>query len=505
MFNTPIITLLNLHIYCVTGGVILGIIIGLIASWLFYRFIQALRTAMTISSKNKLMSKIAGNFISKLLVRLVFGKQKDTSADTAKSPYIRKGFVYPLIIVIVLLFITEFFVINSTIKSIVISSLEKAVGAEVNVSKVNCSLLSGSIELENLQVTDPSNPTDNMLYVKNGLCDLSISSLLNRSIVFDKVILKGVQSGVKREQLGKVYTKQTQSTAASSHEKFISKNEYNILDKVKKGQKYLDTVQKYYKILNNSKRAAKSKDSNVSDTEQKMKSPLMERSAAELIATKPTVLIKELESDLKQPYPNNITILNLSTEPHLVKDAMIIDIVPVNKVDGPIINMSFSEKSGNGNAYITFNASGINLGALELTKQLPYQFKSSGTDVNAVGNINPENIDIPFTLTMHNLEPVKADNNSKGSFLDTGKLKPIDKLTLFFKLVGTSGKLNIVSEKDKNISSVNSVLGAQAGSILTGTINKQLKEHGNALPEDIKNSINDKKIKNLKDTINSFF
>ena len=84
-------------------------------------------------------------------------------------------------------------------------SLEKTVGAEVNISKVSLELAPLALRINNLQITDAAKPTHNSLSFGHARASLELWPALLGYYVIDELSVDGLQYGAQRSSEGKVY------------------------------------------------------------------------------------------------------------------------------------------------------------------------------------------------------------------------------------------------------------------------------------------------------------
>ncbi|MGP9802035.1 TIGR03545 family protein [Rheinheimera sp. NSM] len=86
-------------------------------------------------------------------------------------------------------------------------SLEKAVGAEVNISKVSLELAPLALRVNNLQITDAAQPTHNSLSFGHARAALELWPALLGYYVIEELTVDGLQYGAQRSSEGAVYRK----------------------------------------------------------------------------------------------------------------------------------------------------------------------------------------------------------------------------------------------------------------------------------------------------------
>mgnify|MGYP006145921689 FL=1 len=84
-------------------------------------------------------------------------------------------------------------------------SLEKTVGAEVNIDKVALQLAPLAVEVSNLQITDAANPSHNSLSFANANASLELWPALLGYYIIDELTVDGLQYGAERKAPGEVY------------------------------------------------------------------------------------------------------------------------------------------------------------------------------------------------------------------------------------------------------------------------------------------------------------
>ncbi|MFT4993737.1 MAG: hypothetical protein ACI965_000758 [Paraglaciecola sp.] len=85
------------------------------------------------------------------------------------------------------------------------NSLEAATGAEVNIAKVSHSFSPFGVTLEQVQLTDPKQPTHNQAQVASISARVNLPPLLLRKLIIDKLTIRGLEVNQLRGSVGKVY------------------------------------------------------------------------------------------------------------------------------------------------------------------------------------------------------------------------------------------------------------------------------------------------------------
>ena len=91
------------------------------------------------------------------------------------------------------------------LKKITVSSLENVTGAEVNIENVSLGLIPLSFKLEQVQLTDPSQPENNQLQLATANGDLAFQPLLSGKFIVEELQINQVQFNQARQSPGQVY------------------------------------------------------------------------------------------------------------------------------------------------------------------------------------------------------------------------------------------------------------------------------------------------------------
>ena len=206
--DTPVVALMGLHYYCVTGGILLGAVLGVALGVAAGNLINGLRKGLAAAGgRSELMQKIGKNIVVRVLLRIVFGKQKSAISDMLglKSPILRKSGLI-ICVVFALLFVgMQFLLVDPYFKGRLRSELEWAFGAEVNIERADLSLFGGSMEIHGLQVTDPERPTHNLVQISQLSGDVSFTGLLTGRLIIDELAIDGAKTDSQREKPGEVF------------------------------------------------------------------------------------------------------------------------------------------------------------------------------------------------------------------------------------------------------------------------------------------------------------
>ncbi|MEH8016477.1 TIGR03545 family protein [Rheinheimera muenzenbergensis] len=118
---------------------------------------------------------------------------------------IRKSGWLVFSVAIAVLLALVYLLAGPAIRLAMVYNLEKAVGAEVNISKVSLELAPLALRINNLQITDAATPTHNSFSFGHARAALQVWPALLGYYVIDELSVDGLQYGAERLSEGAVY------------------------------------------------------------------------------------------------------------------------------------------------------------------------------------------------------------------------------------------------------------------------------------------------------------
>jgi len=212
--GTPVLALLDLQVYCLLGALPVIIVLGIPLGWFASKSIIKMRKGLAAAAESSAaIQKVAGNRFARLVVRILFGKQKQSFAEMSArtSPLIRKGRVIVALVLVAVLVVLQFIFLDSLVRTGLEKSIAAANGAEVNIARADLSLGSGRLVIEGLQVTDAARPSHNRVQAERIVADVSVADLLARRFVVELLECRAMRTDRQRKTPGEVYRKAQES------------------------------------------------------------------------------------------------------------------------------------------------------------------------------------------------------------------------------------------------------------------------------------------------------
>ena len=205
--DTPVLALLDLHVYCLLGALPLIVVLGGGMGLALGTIILKARAGLAAAGQKEKARKVADNLAIRILLRIAFGRQKRTMAEMAEksSPIFLKGRLIAGLVVIAAILLGQYLFLDCLARKGLEAAIAEAGGAEVNVRRADLSLLTGHLVIEGLQVTDAARPTHNLVQADRIVTDVSVEDLLARRLVVDAVECEKIRTDVQRAAPGEVY------------------------------------------------------------------------------------------------------------------------------------------------------------------------------------------------------------------------------------------------------------------------------------------------------------
>lgn len=337
--NTPVLALFGFEYYATTGGLVMGLIVGVVCGLVLVKIIQGFRTKMAaVAEGSEAYQKWAGKGSVKALTWLFFGggpKGGYAEALKRKGGVIRPIGVVFAVLVVGLLFIVQMFFAGPIVTALAQRGLEDANGATVDLASAEVDLGEGRMVLHGLAMADPNALDTDLVRAERVEIDISSADLLRKRAKLDRVVLVDAQNGVKRDVPGHLIRGRPEDVPPQDAP---ADGEKTIDDYIKDAQLWKDRLAQVRRWLESvSGSEEPSAETAEGETfEERLRRRIGELgyarvSADHLIAGAPTLTIAELiaQKVKTQHLPGetlDVVAHNLSTHPHLLDAAPSIDV-----------------------------------------------------------------------------------------------------------------------------------------------------------------------------------
>ena len=108
----------------------------------------------------------------------------------------------PRLVLLVAVVALVCFAADALLRRALISGLESATGAKMEIGRLDGPLMLGEITLRDVTLADPAEPTQDLLAIDAVSLDLDAGALLRRNLVADAACVTGLRVGTPRDSLG---------------------------------------------------------------------------------------------------------------------------------------------------------------------------------------------------------------------------------------------------------------------------------------------------------------
>ncbi|MFW6145905.1 MAG: hypothetical protein ACOC7R_01070 [Planctomycetota bacterium] len=403
----PVLAWMGLDTYCLIGGVPVALIVGGGGGLLLGHMVLLTRKAVAAGgARSERVTRLGANPVVKLLMRVLFGKQKMSLAEmlTATPPVFRKGGLIACGAVVVLLLGGPWLLADTIAAAGLTRGLEASTGAEVNVAGVDVSLLRGHLTVRDLRMTDPDKPTHDMARIDRLTGDLSVRSLLARRIVLDEVVIGQLRSDVRREKAGEVFKKPDEP------EPPVTENTLSAY--FADGEKILEYLRKARRYLERRRRAHQQRRRDEPPTPEEIRRQAMldgylRLSARDLITPAPAVTIRRLvieaiPADVFGPL--RVEGLHVSSHPELTGDPMRLSLTGAEGLEGSV-TLSFADTDTPHALRLAAPNVPVGEGSpVQLDPDKPLRVRRARVSVTADGTFTDERVDLPVALAVRDFQ-----------------------------------------------------------------------------------------------------
>jgi len=478
--QTPFVALMGLDVYCLVGGMPIAIVVGLILGGIISRIIKLVRIgSIAAAAKSLKVQTISSNVFTKLILRILFGKQKKSMAEmlAARHPIIRKSGVVLCIIIVGLVVGFEMLFLNDLTKSAMVGGIEAGAGAEVDLKTVNLSLTGGRFELDGLQITDAKKPTHNVVNINKLTADISIADLLTKRIVIEELVIGEMLSGAKREKPGEVYREPERDKETDS--------DFSLSDYFEHKDQILEYLAKIKDYLENQDKQRKERTERTPEgTRERVDEMIANRgylktSAVSILTERPMITIRRIRIE-KLPIPNlgtcTVEINELSSDLALNEKPMSLDA----KSDTAFKASALIDFVNAGAMHkLAVNAPNLPVAAMGITDKCPLDISEALADLAFDGQFNRNKIAFPIELKLHGMKSaVRGDRKVLGLDPQTAErmFKNVTKLKVAADIRGAIASPEVHVDMGKTLAGLKEALVEAGKAELANMASEHLKK-----------------------------
>ncbi|MFG0274516.1 MAG: hypothetical protein ACF8QF_05620 [Phycisphaerales bacterium] len=483
--NTPVLALMGLEYYSLTGALVMGLILGLIVGVSLSAAIRQFRRTMAkMEEGSDRYQRYTAKGWVKALTWIFLGKghgKKTSYAELAEkrmgNPVRPLGVVFALLVV-GLGFIAQLFLTEPLVTAAVQRGLERANGATVDLASADLDLSQGTMTLTGLAMADPNALSTNLLAAQQVEINVATSDLLRKRMAFDRIVVNEASQGGQRRFPGRIIGQPPKPAPAPEGP---GKTIEDYFKQAEIWQERLAQARRWLEKISRPDPDAAPEEGQPRETlEERLKREVAQQGfsrvrATHLIEGAPLVVVRELEidgvvfADLPDD-PLSIRGVNLSTQPWLLSEAGNLN---VTSRSGALTGAFTIEPSGA--ARLTASRTGLSADAI--SDMLIADPLSGGTvDLSLDAALSGATLQAPLTVTAR---------NTTLSLPQVGSTD-VDQFTLPIALFGPVDAPRIVID---DAALRKALVDAGANELLGELQDKLGDEIGDKLPSDAQNII----------------
>jgi uncharacterized protein (TIGR03546 family) len=208
--NAPVLAWCGLEYYAVSGGLVVGAVLGLVAGFAIAGLITAFRRKMLAASANPgKLAELASKPLSRFGIWLFFGAQAEGTWEQKLAVRVGNPIRVWGAALIVLLLVGFWFgqkpLASSLARSGMQGGLERANGATVDLGGVELDLEQGRLSVNALALADPNALSRNLFQADVLEADIDQADFLRRRFHVAKLVVREARSGAARAVPGERY------------------------------------------------------------------------------------------------------------------------------------------------------------------------------------------------------------------------------------------------------------------------------------------------------------
>jgi hypothetical protein len=216
--NAPVLAWFGLEYYLVTGGLVMGLLLGAVASVITIAATRTLQRRISkFEGEKHFIEKLNRSLPLRAIIWVLFGKanketfEKMSAAKKVGNP-IRITGVIVVALAGVLSALVWLIAEEPLVTALLKNQLEQANGATVDLESADVDLAAGNITVTGLAMADPEALDTDILRAKTLTADVGTRDVLTKRIAFDLIEVSEASSGEQRDVPGRLVRPRPKAT-----------------------------------------------------------------------------------------------------------------------------------------------------------------------------------------------------------------------------------------------------------------------------------------------------
>ena len=203
----PVLAWFGFERYAMVGALVAGVPLALLAALVINAGVQKMRLASADLQVNRKFDAFVQSLIGRITLSLLLGKSAREGLGSALSqpvPLFRWKAGLIATSLVALLAVGAWQWAKSGLKDVLLPVIERANGATVDVDRLSLNLWTGTIDVTDLEVADPSDLSVNLFSATDLRVSISSVALLSKRLVVSEVRAQEARSGMPRTSPGQL-------------------------------------------------------------------------------------------------------------------------------------------------------------------------------------------------------------------------------------------------------------------------------------------------------------
>lgn len=412
--NAPVLAFFGFDYYVVAGGQLIGVVVGVLAGYAVARMLTGFRSKLSqMETGSERFQKWSAKKSVKFMTFVFVGGAKKKTYEELMTKRIGNpirpiGVVLVALLLVVIAVGLQFFqgpIVTAALRS----GLEKANGATVDVARADLDPTAGKLTVVGLAMANPNLLEEDVFRSDKVEADISLSDVLRKRVVLDRVVVDNATNGEKRRVPGRLVGPRPKPSKEKTDLPDM-KGIDQILDNAQVWKERLAQVKKWMDSLGGSG-DKESTEPGAPGYREQLEARVRSLGyanvrALHLVEGSPSLLVKILEvPQLKaKQFPDEMLTIegsNLSTNPNLVEAPPTIE---VSSSGGTLkVDLTMGSAAGGTENQVTFAYRGLSVDsfAKHLTVGGTTPISGGTMDVTTSGTLSATDSNLPLSVTFH--------------------------------------------------------------------------------------------------------
>lgn len=203
----PVLAWFGFERFATVGALLVALPLAFVTAFVANKVVQKMRNAGAHLQTNAAFDAFAQSFLGRTSLTLMLGKSSKEGLGAALNKPVplfrwKEGLIAASLIAVLAAGLWQW--AKSDLKGALVPVLERANGATVDVDGLSLNVWTGTLDVTDLEVADPSDLSLNLLSASQLKIAMSTTALLSKQVVVTEVSAREARSGMPRSEPGEL-------------------------------------------------------------------------------------------------------------------------------------------------------------------------------------------------------------------------------------------------------------------------------------------------------------